>query len=91
MSAVDALDQFSALEAKTGLVMYLKSFVLGVRTVWSTLVTNPEESKRIAVPNAFFFSPLKPLEEEQIIVNEKPTLCDKCGAVFSFRKFGIFY
>jgi hypothetical protein len=54
------------------------------------LVTSKEESRRIAVPNAVFFTPVRPLEEKQIISNEKPTFCDGCGAVFSHRKFEIY-
>ena len=58
----------------------------GYRCTWSTIAADKTDALKLAVPNAVLYTPLKPLEEQQISSFE-PMRCPKCRAFMSCKKF----
>lgn len=62
----------------------------GYRCTWSTIGADKVDALKLSVPNAVMYSPVKPLEQEQISV-EEPIMCSKCKCLMNPYKFALFH
>ena len=68
-------DYFAQVEAKNA-----------YRLTWTTIGADKVDALKLAIPNSILYSPIKPLEEQQVS-NEEPVMCQKCKALISNKKF----
>ena len=58
----------------------------GYRLTWTTIGQDKVDALKLAIPNSILYSPIKPLDEQQVTA-EEPIMCQKCKALMSNKKF----